>query len=81
MEQIVWHFEGGLDLADFTLMRPLVASLVTVSGGVSLREARSLESERLLIVLVRQGVILTDLVVVFSNYLVLDRETCNELTV
>ena len=81
MEQIVRHFEGGLDLADFTLMRPLVASLVTVPGGVSLREARSLESERLLIVLVRQRVILTDLVVVFANYIILNRETCYELTV
>ena len=81
MEQIVWHFESCLDLADFTLMRSIVASLMAVSGGVSLREARSLESERLLIVLVRQRVILIDLVVVFANYIILNRETCYELTV
>lgn len=81
MEQIVWPFEGCLDLADFTLMRPLVVSLVTVSGGISLREARSLESERLFILLVRQGVILTDLVVVFLNYFILDRKACHELII
>ena len=81
MEQIVWPLEGCLDLADFTLMRPLVDSLVTVSGGISLREARSLESERLFILLVRQGVILTDLVVVFLNYFILDRKACHELLI
>ena len=82
MKQIVWHFERLLDLTDFTLMRPLVAMMIFVSGGVPLWEVRIVDNYRLFVRLIRQRMLLlTDLVVVFTNYIILDRETGHELTV